>query len=395
MDQQPGRQQGAGTPQYAPDGRSWWNGREWQPVPQQISPGALSGRRIRPGRWPYLMAGLIFVISVALVVHAVSFSFGPPENPTRVTAPGTTEITLAEPGTYTISYEHQTLGNSPLINIPPEVSSMQLELVSTASAAPVFIHALPGDNVYSEGSTTDVAIAEFNVDHPGTYALSSRYSNGQSGQQVVLRIARGSPGDPIIALLFIFAAGAALLAALAIGAVTLILRIRSNRLLRRAPTPVVLAARHPEAATDGFDPIAIRSALDRVDTLSRQELPEEVRAKVAGIRREILELLPHASKFPLGSRDLFVLQRTANEYLPTSVDAYLALPTRYATTAVLHDGKTALQILGDQLDLLNVEVAEIGDAVRQGDSERLLIHGRFLEATFERKPNELSLPRSE
>ena len=39
----------------------------------------------------------------------------------------------------------------------------------------------------------------------------------------------------------------------------------------------------------------------------------------------ILELLPHASRFPLGSRDLFVLQRTATAYLPTSVDAYLAL----------------------------------------------------------------------
>ncbi len=80
---------------------------------------------------------------------------------------------------------------------------------------------------------------------------------------------------------------------------------------------------------------------------------------LAGIRRKILELLPHAS------------------------------------TAVLHDGKTALQILGDQLDLLDVEVDEIGDAVRHQDSERLLIHGRFLEATFGRKPNELSLPRSE
>jgi hypothetical protein len=398
MDEQPGRQQDAGTPRYAPDGRSWWNGREWPPVSQQISQPASAGQRIRPGRRLYLVAGLTLVLSVALVVHAGSLSFGPPESPTRVTAPGTTEIMLAEPGAYTISYEHQRAGHEPLNSIPSEVSSMHLGLTSTTASAPVFIHALAGDSVYSAGSTVDVAIAEFNVDHPGTYALSSSYSNGQSGQPVVLRVARGSPEDPIVALLFIFGAGASLLAALAIGAVTFVLRIRSGIQLRRAHTRAaryVLAAGQPGAIKAGFDPTTIRSSLDRVDMLSQQDLPEEVRAGVAAIRQEILELLPHASRFPRGSRDLFVLQRTATEYLPTSVEAYLALPATYAAAVVLQDGKTALQILRDQLDLLNVEVAEIGDAVRRGDSERLLIHGRFLEATFGRKPNDLGLPPSE
>jgi hypothetical protein len=270
---------------------------------------------------------------------------------------------------------------------------MHLELMSTASSAPVSIHALRGDSVHLDGGTADVAIAEFNVDHPGTYALSTRYSSGQPGQPALLRVERGSPGDPIVALLSIFAAGASLLAALATGAVTLILRIRSALRLRRARKHVVVAS-GPEADGHGFDPIAIRRALDRVHTLS-QQLPEDGHAKVGAIRREVLELLPHASTLPAGSWNLFVLQRTAEEYLPTSVDAYLALPARYATTAVLHDGKTALQILGDQLDLLNAEMAEIGDAVRRGDSERLLIHGRFLETTFGREPNELSLPRTE
>jgi hypothetical protein len=126
-----------------------------------------------------------------------------------------------------------------------------------------------------------------------------------------------------------------------------------------------------------------------------QRLPHEPRAKVAEIIGEILELVPQTGLFPPGSRDLFVLQRTATEYLPTSVDAYLALPASYATAAVLRDGRTALQILGDQLDLLDVEVGEIGDAVRDRDSERLLVHGRFLEQVFGRGSNELELPPSE
>ena len=138
----------------------------------------------------------------------------------------------------------------------------------------------------------------------------------------------------------------------------------------------------------------LQRALDRVGAMS-QRLPEEPRAKVAEIIGAILELIPQAGLFPPGSRDLFVLQRTATEYLPTSVDAYLALPASYATTAVLRDGRTALQILGDQLDLLDVEVGEIGDAVRHRDSERLLVHGRFLEQVFGRGSNELELPPPE
>jgi hypothetical protein len=113
---------------------------------------------------------------------------------------------------------------------------------------------------------------------------------------------------------------------------------------------------------------------------------------VAKITGEILELLPHASRFPFGSRDLFVLQRTATEYLPTSVDAYLALPASYASTAVLRDGKTAVRILGDQLELLDVELGEIGEALRRRDSERLLLHGRFLEQALGHGSNELELP---
>src|SRR5262249_61849144 len=102
-----------------------------------------------------------------------------------------------------------------------------------------------------------------------------------------------------------------------------------------------------------------------------------------------------AGQSPTGSRDLFVLRRTAPEYLPTSVAASLALPAAYATTAILRDGRTALQILGGQLGLLDVEVGEIGDAVRHRDSERLVVHGRFLEQVFGRGSNELELPPPE
>jgi hypothetical protein len=383
MDQGSDRQRSAATPQYSPDGRWWWDGQEWWPASQS--------RAIRPRRRLYLVALLAAVAAVVLVV-AASVSSGLPENATRVTAPGTAKLTLAEPGTYTISYEYQAAGDGPG-SVPPEVASMLLELVPADSAKPVPIHPLPGDFTSSEGVRQDVAIDEFSVDHPGTYSLVSRYSDGQTGKPVVLAIARGSTANSGRLIIAYLAGIILLLVGLGLGAVTLVLRIRAAWRRRRASAPVPDASR-PAVRVDPADPVAIRRALDRVGAMS-QRLPEEPRAKAAEIIGAILELIPQTGLFPPGSRDLFVLQRTATEYLPTSVDAYLALPASYATTAVLRDGRTALQILGDQLDLLDVEVGEIGDAVRHRDSERLLVHGRFLEQVFGRGSNELELPPPE
>jgi hypothetical protein len=140
---------------------------------------------------------------------------------------------------------------------------------------------------------------------------------------------------------------------------------------------------------DTFDPHEIRRGLDHALKMSQGRLPQDVQAKIAKIRMEILELLPHTADFPMGSRDLFVVQRTATDYLPTSIEAFLSLPQDYATTAVLEGGKTALQVLEDQLGLLDWKMDEIDDAVRQRDSERLLVHGRFLEESFGRRSEDL------
>lgn len=111
---------------------------------------------------------------------------------------------------------------------------------------------------------------------------------------------------------------------------------------------------------------------------------------VSRIRWSILELPPHAGRFPLGSRDVYVLQRTAT----VSADEPGRVPgaTRsYATAFVRPGGKTALEPLGDQLTLLETRVREISDALRQRDSERLLVYGRFLELAFAGQSGDLGL----
>jgi hypothetical protein len=147
----------------------------------------------------------------------------------------------------------------------------------------------------------------------------------------------------------------------------------------------------PKAAAS-LDVGEMGRALDEAVRTTSARLPPDVLAKVVEIRREIFALLPSTTAFPVGSEDLYVIQRTATDYLPATLEAYLALPDDYATTHPLQGGKTPLQLLREQLQLLDQKLDEITDAVHRQDSDRLLANGRFLEERFGQRPDGLALP---
>jgi hypothetical protein len=150
--------------------------------------------------------------------------------------------------------------------------------------------------------------------------------------------------------------------------------------------------RRPKVAKDTFDPQEIKRALDHAYQMTLGRLPPDSQSRVARIRTEILDLLPHAAEFPTGSQDLYVLRRMAEDYLPTTIEAYLALPATYATGRVVQDGKTPLQIMNEQLELLDAQMGEIAEAVHKQDSDRLLANGIFLEERFGRNQGGLTAP---
>lgn len=117
-------------------------------------------------------------------------------------------------------------------------------------------------------------------------------------------------------------------------------------------------------------------------------VPPEVMARVLKIRQTILRILVRWDNFGPGSAELFVVTRTATDYLPTSLSAYLKLPK-----ATQH-GKTAREILVDQLTLLERKMNEIAEDVVRHDLDRLLAHGRFLQERFGRSPLSLEPPTS-
>ncbi len=117
---------------------------------------------------------------------------------------------------------------------------------------------------------------------------------------------------------------------------------------------------------------------------ARPELPIDVQVKVEQIRRKVEVLLGYASRFPPFSKDLYIVRQTASEYLPRTIDAFLALPAANGELVVAANGKSALQELKEQLDLLDRKLDEVADDLQRQDLDRLLANRRFLEERFGR-----------
>jgi hypothetical protein len=119
----------------------------------------------------------------------------------------------------------------------------------------------------------------------------------------------------------------------------------------------------------------------RSEASPRHELPIDVQVKVEQIRRKADVLLGYADRFPPFSQDLYIVRQTAAEYLPQTINAYLGVPG--AGEPLLGEvGKTALDELKGQLDLLDSRLDDIAQDLQRQDLDRLIANRRFLEERF-------------
>src|SRR5207248_2377065 len=96
-----------------------------------------------------------------------------------------------------------------------------------------------------------------------------------------------------------------------------------------------------------------------VTPIRQPELPIDVQVKVEQIRRKVEVLLSYADRFPPFSKDLFLVRQTSSEYLPRTINSYLALPPEAADQPLAGAGPTPHHELKAQLDLLDAKLDEI------------------------------------
>ena len=118
-----------------------------------------------------------------------------------------------------------------------------------------------------------------------------------------------------------------------------------------------------------------------VNTVHKR-VPDDLYAKVLSIKESILSILPQIADINSADHNIHVIRQTVLDYLPEALQNYLNLPPAYANLHPVKNGKTARQLLGEQLDLLDKQMKEIVEDIHRDDAQKLVIHGRFLEDKF-------------
>ncbi len=126
----------------------------------------------------------------------------------------------------------------------------------------------------------------------------------------------------------------------------------------------------------------IRDGLENLVNSIRNKVPGDILTRVESIKDSILEILPNIVDLSSSDYSIYTIRQTALDYLPETLENYLKLPPAFRSLHPVQDGKTAKQLLLEQLNLLDQEMKEIVEDFYRNDTQRLMAHGRFLEQKF-------------
>lgn len=136
----------------------------------------------------------------------------------------------------------------------------------------------------------------------------------------------------------------------------------------------------------GFDPKRVQKSLAEQIGAAAGRVPPEILSRMQRIELTIrTEILPRLDCLPLGAPELYLIERTVSDYLPTAVEAYLRLPSGYVSSQPGSQGRAALKVLLEELDFLDAEMRQVAEVVHRTDMDRLLAHKRFLIDRFRRE----------
>jgi hypothetical protein len=143
---------------------------------------------------------------------------------------------------------------------------------------------------------------------------------------------------------------------------------------------------NPRVSRFGFDPRRVQKSLAEQIGAAAGRVPPQVLTRLQRIELTIrTEILPRLDCLPLGAPELYLVERTVSDYLPTAVEAYLRLPSGYVSSQPGSDGRAALDVLVEELDFLDAEMRQVAEVVHRTDMDRLLAHKRFLIDRFRRE----------
>lgn len=156
----------------------------------------------RPGRWYYGLAAAVFVggfVFFGVFLWKNLSRIG--ESLTQVVVPGKSQLTLSKPGKYSIFYEHRSVVGNKIYSTGEDISGLECSLVSMRTGSEIALTPSTVNSTYSLGGRSGVSFLDFQIESPGAYELSAKYSDGREGPEVVLAVGQGFAGE-IVATVF-------------------------------------------------------------------------------------------------------------------------------------------------------------------------------------------------
>ncbi len=188
----------------------------------------------------------------------------------------------------------------------------------------------------------------------------------------------------LIAIPFLGPLAAAIPLAGTAGAGLLGKRVYELTAKQRAPLPAFTATRADDPDAELRAELAqqlrelVRSARGDARERGAHELIDELEA----IEQTLLDLLSRMEGLSGSDADAFTVRQTIRDYLPSALNAYQAMPSRFAAEQPIQAGRTAQEHVVEQIRLLHTALKEIDARLPEADVQRLLVHGRFLEGKF-------------
>jgi len=123
-------------------------------------------------------------------------------------------------------------------------------------------------------------------------------------------------------------------------------------------------------------------SLDDLLAQSKSRLPHEAVERLLRIQAVVNAVAPKLFSGEVAMDYVVTLVHAVTRDLPTTVKNYLRLPSAFANLHALEDGKTSKQLLIEQLDILDQQLAKTAQNIYQDDAQALINNGWFLKEKF-------------
>lgn len=149
----------------------------------------------------------------------------------------------------------------------------------------------------------------------------------------------------------------------------------------------------PRPATSGTDdgPNTLRASLAQVVGMVNAHagrLPVEAVVQARRLTDTLGEIVDTSDVRPLDVYAVIAVRSTLGDYLPTTLQSYLAVDAQHRETRTA-SGASPTDALLEQIDVLQMSASTTLRAVREQDANALMTQGSFLQTKFSRSDLDL------